>query len=192
MSHHTFARLFVTAAVAVTLGACSSQVPVAPGELISTEQASANAQRAGVPGVYTISFWALNWTTLRYEEVSSLIGVPSNVTLQAVVEDTLGNRATEGTVTFEYCSYGGRRYDSIQPDGAPTQACEQGLATWTRLWNAPVVPGDCRSIGGGSVCRPLTGCVPITVGLRFTFTQGKGTIAGGSSAGRDFVWVAAQ
>lgn len=38
MSHHTSARLFVAAAVVVTLAACSSQVPVVPGELFSVER----------------------------------------------------------------------------------------------------------------------------------------------------------
>ena len=188
MSHHTSARLFVTAAVAVTLGACSSQVPVAPGELISAEQASISAQRAGVPGVYTISFWKWNFTTGQYDEVSSL-PAPGNAVLRADVKDTLGNPATEGTVTFEYCSYGQRR--SMQPDEAPKEACERGLARWTRLWNASIESGGCPVLGG-SACRQWDSRFPVTIGMRFTFAQGRGSIVSGESAGRDFVWSAAQ
>jgi hypothetical protein len=192
MSHHTSARFFVSAVVAVTLAACSSQAPVAPGELISAEQSSLNAQRGGVPGVYTLSFWARNNITGPWEEVFSK-PVWTNVVLKADVKDTLGNPATEGSVTFEFCSYGGRRWDLTQPDEAPKEACEQGLATWTRLQQpVSVENGGCDSLMSGSVCRPLGYQYPITVGLRFRFAQAKGTILSGKSQSSNFVWFAAQ
>jgi hypothetical protein len=107
------------------------------------------------------------------------------------VTDLSGNPATAGTVTFEYCSYGGRPNDITNADEAPKEACEEGLAKWARLLSLTVDPGMCAPLGGGSACMNFGVVrIPRTIGFRFRYAPQKGSIAAGASPARNFIWVA--
>jgi hypothetical protein len=191
MSHHSSTRLLVVTALAVTLAACSSQSPTAPGALSSAGAGSADVKPpAGIPGVYTLSFLANLGN--GQEEVSSLPVLNTELVLRAQVTDTSGTPAAGGSVTFEYCSYGGRTNDITNADEAPKEACEQGVAKWARLQSVAVAPGTCGFIGG-TACT-IFGVVrnPRTIGFRFRYSPQKGTISAGTSEARNFVWVAQQ
>jgi hypothetical protein len=192
MSHsslHTFARLFVIAVVTVTFAACSDQSPVSPGGATASGSLDAKPSSGGVPGVYALTFWAR--VGGAYQEVSTLPVLSEVLILKAQVTDLSGNPATAGTVTFEYCSYGGRPNDITNADEAPKEACEQGQAKWARFQSLTVDGVGCRSLGGGSACSNF-GIVriPRTIGFRFRYAQQQGAIASGTSPARNFVWVA--
>ena len=190
MVHHPFARLFFAIALAVTIAACSSSSPVTPGS-VSTADSSLGAQGSqAVAGIYSLSFWARVEGT--YQEVSSLPVLSTALVLKADVTDIAGNPARLGAVAFEYCSYLKRPPNDItRADEAPKEACEQGLAKWARLQSVTVEFGNCAALGSGSACAPF-GLVriPRTVGFRFRYAQQKGSIASGTSAARNFTWVA--
>lgn len=191
MSQRLPAFFIVSAALALTITACSSQSPSGPGG-ISAGGGSFDARGSqGVPGVYALSFFA--WVGGTYQEVSSLTVSGAELILKADVTDKLGNPAQLGSVTFEYCSYRNRPPNEItRADEAPKEACDQGLATWARLGTWSVTNGgNCLALGSGSACM-VFGIVriPRTVGFRFRYAQQKGSIAGGTSEARNFTWVA--
>jgi len=186
------ARLIAVVLCACSLIACSNESPVSPGGAAASGGLDAKPSSGGVPGVYDLTFWA--WLPgSGWQEVSSLPVLTSELVLKAQVTDLSGNPATAGTVNFEYCSYGGRPNNIADADEAPKEACDQGQAKWARLgsWTVGVAGGNCLSIGSGSACFPFGSVrIPRTVGFRFRYAQQKGTIAGGTSPARNFVWVA--
>src|SRR5262245_36528861 len=130
--------------------ACSGQSTVEPTGVAASGGVDARPA-SGVPGVYDLSFWGR--VSGAWQEVSSL-PVLNEVVLRAQVTDLSGNPATAGTVTFEYCSYLGRRNFATEADEAPKEACEQGQAKWARLgsWTVGEGGGNCLAIGSGSAC----------------------------------------
>ena len=61
--------------------------------------------------------------------------------LSAHIEDSSGNPAPAGSVSFQYCSYKGLpRFDITQPDEAPLSACADGSGKWVTVGRAPVNP----------------------------------------------------
>ena len=197
MSRYTSPRLFVAIATAVTLAACSSQSPVAPGAASSVQGSGAEARPpSGIPGVYALTFHA-QLGNGGFTEVSSLPvsiqGVPTpSLHLKAQVTDASGNPATSGTVTFQYCSYGKPTNDITNPDEAPLEDCNSGAATWVELRRAMRVnDGSCVHLGSPSACTgfgPVR--IPRSVGFRFRYTRQGSGIASGTSPARNFVWVA--
>jgi hypothetical protein len=190
MSRYTSTRFVAAITMAVVLGACSSQSPVSPSGVAASEGGLDAKGAAGVPGVYALSFIAR--VNSAYQEVSSLPVLSTDLILKAQVTDSAGNPATLGTVTFEYCSYGGRPNDITQADEAPKEACEQGSAKWSRLGSWAVEGGgNCLGIGGGSACYAFGVVrIPRTIGFRIRYAQQKGSIVSGTSPARNFVWVA--
>lgn len=182
-------RLIPVLLCVCSLIACSSQSPVDPGGVAAPGRLDAKPA-SGVPGLYALSFWGrVNGV---YEEVSTMPVLSGELILKAQVTDLSGSPATAGTVTFEYCSYGGRSKDITNADEAPKAACEQGQARWTRLgsWTVGVAGGNCLALGGGSACFNFGVVrIPRTIGFRFRYAR-KGSIASGTSPARDFVWVA--
>jgi hypothetical protein len=180
-------RLLVVALSTCSIIACSSQSPLAPGGVAASGSVDAR-QSAGVPGVYSLTFWS--YVNGSYQEVSSLPVRTSSLFLKAEVTDLSGNPATAGTVTFEYCSYGGRTNDITNADEAPKEACEQGQAKWARLASRTVGTLTCPAVVNGSACYGMDSVqIPRTIGYRFRYA-GKGSIASGTSPARNFVWVA--
>jgi hypothetical protein len=190
MSHsslRTFTGLFVIAVVTITLAACSNESPASPGGVAASGSLDAKPS-GGVSGVYSLTFWS--FVNGAYQEVSSLPVLGSTLFLKAQVTDLSGNPATTGTVTFEYCSYGGRTNDPTNADEAPKEACEQGQAKWARLASRTVGTVSCPPAIGGSACHGMDFVrIPRTIGFRFRY-GGKGSIASGTSPARNFVWVA--
>ena len=179
-------RLIAIALCAFSIVACSSQSPVSPGGAAASASLDAKPS-AGVPGVYDLTFWA--WVSGSYQEVSSLPVLTGPLFFRAQVTDLSGNPAKAGTVTFEYCSYGGRTNDPTNADEAPKEACEQGQGKWARLASRSVGTPSCPPLIGGSACYAWDFVrIPRTVGFRFKYA-GKGNIASGTSAARNFVWV---
>jgi hypothetical protein len=175
---------------AAALAACSGQSAIAPSAAALTSEAQAPQGAPGVPGVYDLSFNAVRDGVLV--PVSSLTVNDEELILTAhVVEQISGNPAQRGSVTFEYCSYGGRKNDITAPDEAPKEACDQGLASWARL-RSIALDGGCPQLGTGYACMNF-GIVqiPRDVGFRFRYTpQGSG-IAAGTSESKNFTWVEA-
>jgi hypothetical protein len=179
-------RLIAVALCACSIIACSSQSPVSPG--VTAPSGLDARPSGGLPGVYDLTFWA--WVSGSYQEVSSLPVLTGPLFLKALVTDLSGNPATAGTVTFEYCSYGGRTNDPTNADEAPKEACEQGQAKWARLASRTVGTVTCPPAIGGSACHGIDFVrIPRTIGFRFRYA-GKGNIASGTSPARNFVWVA--
>lgn len=139
--------------------------------------------------MYTLSFTVLGNGT--YRQVSSLPVLSEELTLKAYVADSLGRPAQKGTVTFEYCSYkGGPPNDLARADEAPKEACEQGLARWSRLTSISVNGGRCPFLGTGYACMNF-GIVqiPRDVGFRIRYEpQGSG-IPAGETAPENFTWT---
>lgn len=143
-----------------------------------------------VPGVYDLSFRVFRNGV--FEPVSSLPVLSEEMIVMAHVEDTSGNPAQSGTVTFEYCSYKGVPSGDIDnPDEAPKEACDAGKATWDRLGRATI--GTCLG-------HPLPGtaCVffgivriPRDVGFRFKYAGRRGGVDSGMSGAANFTWTAA-
>jgi hypothetical protein len=98
--------------------------------------------------------------------------VRSFLVVRSEVRDDAGVLATVGKVTYEYCWSRG--------DYAASAVCANGSGSWKRLRTMDVDPVGSR-FGFGS-CS-----VPRTIGFRFTYS-GRGTIAPGTSAARDFTW----
>ena len=179
-------RLIALAFCACSIVACSSQSPVSPG--VAAAGSLDAKPSATVPGVYDLTFWA--WVNGSYQEVSSLPVGTGPLFFKAQVTDLSGNPATSGTVTFEYCSYGGRPNDITNADEAPKEACEQGQAKWARLASRTVDTPSCPAAINGSACHGMDFVrIPRTIGFRFRYA-GKGSIASGTSPARNFVWVA--
>jgi hypothetical protein len=138
------------------------------------------ARASGPAGSYQLSF-----LTNGSQPVSTLPVNAGELILKAHVTDAAtGLPATNGTVTFEYCSLKKRPPNDItRADEAPLEACASGDASWARLGSVGVnTSGDAHWNFG--IVR-----IPRTVGFRFRY--GRGGIASGISAPANFTWVAA-
>jgi hypothetical protein len=184
-------RLIVALLVAASAAACSDQSPVAPSPGPVTAGDLSAKPSTAAPGVYDLSFNVFGSSGI-YQEVSSLAVSSQELILKAYVTDSSGHPAQKGTVTFEYCSFkGGPPNDIERADEAPKEACEQGLARWSRLESMSVAAGRCPTLGAGYACMNF-GIVqiPRDVGFRIRYeSQGSG-IAAGITAPENFTWVA--
>jgi hypothetical protein len=183
MTRRSQSVFIVTLAGAVTLVACSNELPVRPSHSPRLGGAGALAARA-VPGSYELSFLARVDGVLQ--PVSTLPVGSQELILTAHVEDAAGTAAQRGRVVFEYCSLKGLPPSDItRPDEAPLEACDAGEATWAHLLSIEVNELGEASMNFGVVQ------IPRTVGFRFRYLgQGSG-IASGVSTARNFTWVAA-
>lgn len=162
---------------AVSMAACSEQLPVGP-----LESTGAAPLAKAVAGSYELTFLK------NGQEVSTLpVGFGSGVILKAHVDDAF-DVAASGSITFQYCSYKGRPPNDItRADEAPSAACADGSAAWANLIYPITLDDSGDAYAGFGIVQ-----IPRTVGFRFKFA-GKGTaIANGVSQPRDFTWVAAE
>ena len=191
-------KLIPALLAAWSFAACGGQSPAAPSAQsvgpsvgASSSDAGLTVQKAGaVPGVYALSFLARIGGI--WQEVSSLTVLSQELILRAVVTDSSGAPAPQGSVAFEYCSYKKLPPNDItRADEAPAAACAQGLASWKRLASWSISGGTCPPSTPGSACMNF-GVVrlPRDVGFRFRYSPQGSSIAAGTSAERDFTWVA--
>jgi hypothetical protein len=171
--------------VSIALAGCSSQSPTAPasapvvgGELAARPSELSARPSSAAPGVYQLSFLHLG------QPVQSL-PVGQELSLKALVLNaTTGLPATDGTVTFQYCSRGGRKTDITNVDEAPKVECDQGAARWTTVVSVSIFEKlEGQAFGAFPVVR-----IPRTIGFRFLFRPGKSGIDAGESAHLDFTW----
>ena len=186
----TAPRLALALFVAVSVAACATESPVAPnsGTAAATDLSARRAQ--ALPGMYDLSFNVFSGA--GYLEVSSLPVRSKELILKAYVTDSQGQPAPKGTVTFEYCSFkGGPPNDIDRADEAPKEACEQGLASWSRLTSVSVTAGRCPYVGTGYACMNFgTVVIPREIGFRIRYEpQGSG-IPAGMSGPENFLWTA--
>jgi hypothetical protein len=111
-------------------------------------------------------------------------GVCAELILKAHVYGNSG-AATDGTVTFQYCSLKRRPpHDITRADEAPSRACDiDGTATWANLMRIVVNQSGDAYANFGYVQ------IPRTVGFRFKYSGGS-NIAAGMSPTKDFTWTA--
>jgi len=172
----------------VSFAACSNGSPTAP-----SAEGILSAAKGGVssaPGVYALSFFAqvgVVWT-----EVETL-PVRTGLLVRAYVTSSAGQPATTGSITIEYCSYGGVKNDINRPDEAPLEACAAGTATWVRLASRSVTAGGCPNFGAGLepgyVCANFGSVeIPRTVGFRAVYQPKGSGIAAGTTPPENFTW----
>jgi len=182
-------RLTLALLTAVSLAACSGESLVSPNPGAAMPGDLSARPSQGLPGVYDLSFTIL--ISGGYQEVTSLPVGSAELLLKAYVADSLGNPASKGTVTFEYCSFkGGPPNDIERADEAPKEACEQGLARWSRLTSISVTAGRCPNLGTGYACMNF-GIVqiPREIGFRIRYQpQGSG-IPAGMTVPENFTWT---
>ena len=99
--------------------------------------------------------------------LSFIVNLAGELVLVAHVTDSQGAVATDGVVTFEYCSLGGRANDITQPDEAPKSACADGSGRWRRLDRALITQN-----GNASLFFGVVQVVPV-IGFRYTYSQGS-------------------
>lgn len=144
---------------------------------------------SAIPGVYDLSFRKYRNGVL--EPVSSLPLGGGPLVLFAHVEDTNGNPAQNGTVTFEYCG-----------DYEPKENCVAGLARWSRLNRVSIGSCSCPSCGGlpnydpgpGNACLfvfTTGGSIPGDEGFRFKYAGKRGGVDSGTSGAANFTWTPA-
>ena len=186
MSHHDVLRALTVAASAVLFTGCADS-PARPTAASDAVTGSNALSARSSPGSYELSFHVEVGDELV--EVQSLAVSGEELILKAHVEDAAGTPAQTGTVVFEYCSFKGRRNDITQPDEAPKEACELGLAAWTRLGGVSVDAQSCAGPGSGNACLTFGVVqIPRTVGFRFHFSAQRSSIAKGMSEAKDFTW----
>src|SRR5262245_14326271 len=120
MSYSTLRGLLIVLPV-VGVACSGNAVEPSPGSPATSTEAQAPA------GSYTLRFF-----TTGGVEVTSL-PVLTELVLRAHVEDSSGQAAETGSVTFEYCSHGGRPNNVNDPDEAPLSDCAAGTARWKSL-----------------------------------------------------------
>ena len=183
MSSAKLVMRIVCLAGALSGASCSGGLPTAPGPgnaLESTLPSGTAAARAAlVPGTYTLTFH-----DHRGSEVTTL-PVLNELVLKARVTDNLGQAAQMGTVTFEYCSRGGRPNDITNADEAPLSECAAGTATWRSLLRLSV-----NQLGEAAMNFGLVR-IPRTIGFRFRYQGGRRAgIADGVGGPRDIGFTA--
>jgi hypothetical protein len=181
-------KLIVVILAAVSFAACSNGSPVTPSPSSAAPVALDARGAPAAPGVYDLSFNVFRNGV--YEEVSSLPVSSRELILKAYITNSAGVPATAGSVTFEYCSYGGRKNDIENADEAPKEACSDGSAAWARLASISVTAGRCPTLGTGYACMNF-GIVriPRTVGFRIRYDAKGSGIAGATTEPENFTWV---
>jgi hypothetical protein len=177
---NTFRRsIAVLTLSAGALSGCVSDSPLSPA--MSPEPSLSARAATSTAGVYDLSFY-----TNGLVPVATLTVGTTELILKAHVASTLGVPAQKGTVTFEYCSLKGLPSNDItRADEAPSSACADGTASWTRLMSVAVnASGDAYMDFG--IVR-----IPRTVGFRFRYASQGSAVASGTSAPQDFTWLAA-
>ncbi len=170
------AVLFLSAAAA----GCSSQSPVAPSASPGVAAGLSARPGSGAPGEYELSFLH------NGQSVQSLIVGRQELTLKArVLNATTGLPATDGTVTFQYCSRSGRKNNILDADEAPKVECDEGSARWATVVSVQVNQNG-EAFGGFGIVQ-----IPRTIGFRFVFRPEKSGIASGTSQHLDFTWESA-
>lgn len=160
----------------IALGGCSSQSPTAPAGGAGIGGELSARPSSGTPGVYQLSFLYLG------QPVQSL-PVGQEVALKALVLNaTTGLPATDGTVTFQYCSRAGRKNDRTDADEAPRVECDEGAAKWATVVSVRLNQKG-EAFGGFGFVQ-----IPRTIGFRFLFRPEKSGIDTGISAHLDFRW----
>jgi hypothetical protein len=183
-------KYFVALISAVCVASCAGQSPVTPSAAASVASLDAKPS-ASSPGIYQLTFNVFSGGA--YQEVTSLPVSSHELILKAYVSDALGAPAKRGTVTFEYCSYGGPTNDINRPDEAPKEACAAGTASWARLAAMTVDSGRCPTLGVGYACVNFGVVrIPRDVGFRFRYSPQGSAVAAGMSEEKNFTWVAAQ
>ncbi len=183
MSSAKFVVGVVCLASAISSVACVGQSPAAPGPGSTLEPSAltggtTQARAVAVPGTYTLIF--LN----RGIEVTSL-PVLNELVLKVRVTDSLGQAAQTGTVTFEYCSRGGRPNDITNADEAPMSECAAGTAAWKSLLRVSVNQFGEAAMNFGFVR------IPRIIGFRGRYQGGKRAgIADGVAGPRDIEFTA--
>jgi hypothetical protein len=112
--------------------------------------------------------------------------------LKAHVEDSSGVPVQGGLVTFQYCSLKGLpSNDFSRPDEAPSSACATRAGSWANLGTFAIPETDPYGEMGNAYMNFGIVLIPRTVGFRFKYSGRGGGVAKGTSAPRDFTWVAA-
>jgi hypothetical protein len=177
---------------ATSVAACSNGSPMAPSpdSIVSAERPGGEV---AAPGVYELSFRS-SFPDGKWKEVSTLPVGRAELVIRAHVTDSSGRPATAGSITIQYCSYGGPAGDINRPDEAPMEACADGTATWVRHTSRSVTAGGCPEfskpeLSYGYVCANF-GIVriPRTVGFRAQYQPKSSSIAAGTTAPKDFTW----
>jgi len=182
MPHRNFASFGFAVIAGIAAAGCSVEPPAAPYTTVDVDRPM-SARAIATVGSYQLSF-----LTNGSQPVSTLPVSGGELILKAHVADAAtGLPATDGTVTFEYCSLKRRPPNDItRADEAPLEACASGDASWARLGSVGVNPSGDAYLNFGIVRMPRT------VGFRFRYAGQRGGIASGSSAPANFTWVAAM
>lgn len=170
MTGHNFVLRVVCFTAVVSAAGCSAQSPAAPSAAPQSSSRVVTSQTA-TTGVYEILF--LKEGTFGLEPVvDNTVYVGEYLVLKAQVTDAAGAPATEGRVTYEYCSVDNVKVQSSE--------CASGRGRWKRLWSMDVDPVG--SLFGFGACS-----MPRTIGFRLRY-GGGGNIADGVSAPKDVTW----
>ena len=174
---------------AITLTTCSSRSSVAPSDTSHASQGgdavSPVLEAQPAPGSFELAFFINSPTGLQ--PVTSLTVSSDDLILGAHVANGAGTAATQGSVTFQYCSFKGLPPNDItRADEAPSSACDNGTATWKNLVTVKVNGSGDAFMDFGIVQ------IPRTVGFRFRYAgQGSGIANGVLQPAEDFTWLPA-
>jgi len=168
------------AVLALALGgsavACG-QPPLSPaGAAGVLGSSSSRVSGNTVPGTYELSFLMEQFPG-GLQPIDSTLEVGRYLVLKATVRDGGGLLATQGSVTFEYCSARGAP--------APKASCEAGAGSWKRHMTMKLDASGFPPLAGWGACS-----TPRSIGFRFRYAAQGSTIPSGTSAARDATWVA--
>lgn len=181
MPHRNVARRIVTVLGAGALAACLDRSPVSPAAADDPVEALSRASQSAA-GSYELSFYKTASGVL--EPVASLPVLSAELILGAHIQDQLGVPATQGTVTFQYCSLKRRPPNDItRADEAPSAKCADGSASWANLGSVSVNASGNAYLNFGIVR------IPRVVGFRCKYSSQGGSIPSGVCLPRDFTWT---
>ena len=184
-------KLSVVLLAAMAFAACSSGSPTGP-----SADGLASAARGGAPaasGLYDLQFRS-QYPDGDWKDVDTLPVSAAELLIRVHVTDSTGQPATSGSVTIEYCSYGGQKNNIDRPDEAPAAACATGTARWVRHTSRSVTAGGCPEfatpeLATGYVCANFGVVqIPRSVGFRAVYQSRSGGIAAGTTLPEDFTW----
>ena len=169
-----FRPMHVLCLVGAMSGAACSQVsPAAPTAGGTPAEATLEGRAPSAPsGFYTMSFLHSG------QPVTTLPAGPtgSNVLVKVHVEDVNHQPAQSGSVLFEVCKY------KSTGKGAPSAACADGTARWSRLVDVGLNSNGDTFSGVDFVLNPCT------MGWRATYRRSQ-TIAPATMGPVDFIWT---
>lgn len=170
--------------------ACADRSPAAPSPPVDATGDESARPPASAPGRYELSFYTER-IGVGLVPVSSLPVLSGELILAAHVTSSSGIAATNGTATFEYCSYNGLPSNDItRADEAPLEACANGSAAWARLTAIALDAPGCPQLGPGYACMNFGFVrIPRTIGFRFRFSGQKSGVASGTSVPQNFEWT---